>query len=120
LINSLIRRRKSTLSCLHLNGAPESSPHRRRRWPARPSNGRRWPSRLVATAAEDRLRFPAQSTRCLRQPECQSVAWKAGVAVEKERPRRLRATAAEQPFGYSTKTALTSHTEAAHVHHRRS
>jgi hypothetical protein len=33
-------------------------PHRRC-WPSRPDLGERWPARLVATAAEDRLRFRA-------------------------------------------------------------
>jgi hypothetical protein len=31
----------------------------RRCWPARPDLGERWPSRLVATAAENRLNIPA-------------------------------------------------------------
>jgi hypothetical protein len=37
------------------------------------------------------------------------------------RPRRFRATAAEQSsLQHKLKTALTSHTGAVHVHHRRS
>jgi hypothetical protein len=36
-------------------------PHRRCR-PARPDLGRRWPSRLVATAAEDRLKARSNET----------------------------------------------------------
>jgi hypothetical protein len=38
------------------------SPHRRC-WPSRPDLGKRWPSRLVATAAEDRLISARHSAR---------------------------------------------------------
>src|SRR5215472_13401854 len=38
----------------HWNARRRPRSHRRR-WPARSDLGRRWPSRLVATAAEDRL-----------------------------------------------------------------
>jgi hypothetical protein len=37
-------------------------------WSARPDLGKRWPSRLVATAAEDRLNIYATLVRRLRQP----------------------------------------------------
>jgi hypothetical protein len=49
-------------------GTPLAIPHRRC-WPSWPDLGERWPSRLVATAAEERLKHQAQiCTHRLRQP----------------------------------------------------
>jgi hypothetical protein len=44
-------------------------------WPARPDLGERWPSRLVATAAEDRLTFRRNPhTSFAAASDCRAIA----------------------------------------------
>jgi len=53
-----------------------ASPAHRRCWPSRPDLGERWPSRLVATAAEDRLSF-----RATRRSRAAAIADELELAV---------------------------------------
>ena len=53
----------------NINVSVRPRPHRGR-WTARPDLGERWPSRLVATAAEDRLSIKAICTRRLLASDC--------------------------------------------------